>query len=779
MITYSGVYRLIPLSVKETDYIKIEIKFRINLMKKQILLFALFASFTLCYSRNLEITPILLNFKGVVVSNNITVAFADFGSALISRDNEMTWEQKRIFIGGEIVNVFIESNDMIAFNDRGEVAVSSDSGNSWTIQKKLEDSVLSVVKYSEGYFLRMRNKLITLSNQFEKMNEFEIESKVLTQIGKYYKPNYTKSILNVGNKLIAEFDSSIFIRFDLNMKPIDTLKLQEQIKLGDYLCGYRMFYDSNFIYIKYSYKNLKGVMYSSIFRTNDFKNVEKLADSLTPENYYSIFKGKIYSLSVGNNKKLTDTTKLSSNQINLYFKESTVFNNKQYILGDRKILEILDLKDSSLKVISDYSDISLEIPPDLINNKSYLFYSSTSRIYKSENNGTTILPTIDKSYPSYQQHFDIFNIRNHYYDNELNKLYLFGDPYVTNQGVIWVSNDEGKTFDSTFMERVYYSASPFYRNASLVKNNIQKRGDDFIFSDGYTLSPQKVVYSSIKTIKENGKFVRMVQDSNLTFNYIYSKDTNSYLVQSCNALDSTSQVIYSSNGGNSWNVIHKYPINETIGDVFDIEVKGRKYLALTHYDYTNYPILKGIYLDVVDKETQEFFRLASWGSKDDPQYGMYGVAVTSDGENAYFSFQDTLFVTNNLFNRKNWSYYLLPESGRIVKPLKKFGNKFYCIYTDRDNPYGNGMHWIEPLDSLISGVDEANARANEFIISPNPVTDFLSINSNIKIGKIEIFSTLGLKVLESEYKEKIDVSGLAPGVYFVRIGGKVCKFIKI
>lgn len=714
-------------------------------------------TYTFVFARDLSITPIILNFKGIVVNNNITVAFADFGSALISRNNEITWEQKRIFTGGDIVNVFIDGNNVIAFNNRGEIAGSIDSGNNWTYQKKLDDSVLSVIKYSEGYFVRMRNKLVTLSDKFEKLNEKLIESKVLSQLGFYYKPNYNKSLLVVGNEFIAEVDSSVFIRFGFDLKPIDTLKLQKQIKLGDYLSGYRMFYDSNFIYFKYSYKDLKGAMYSAVFRTNDFKNVEKYIDSLTAENSYSIYKGKLFSLSNSINKKLTDTTKLTNDQINIYFKESEVADDKQYILGDRKILEILNLKDSSLKVISDYSDLSLSVVPDKISNQSFLFYSSTSRLYKSDNNGTTILPTIDKSSPKYQQRFNLYNIRNRYFDNTLNKLYLFGDPYVTNQGVIWKSDDEGKTFDSTFMERIYYPlTSPYYRNASLVKNNIQKRGDEFIFSDGFILSPQKVVYSSINTVNENGKLVKTVLDSNLTFNYIFSKDTNSYLAHSCNVIDSTSQIIYTNNSGKSWEIIHKYPLNETVGDVCEIEVNGKKYIALTHIDYTNYPIINGLYLDVIDKESLKFSRIAMWGSKVDAEYGMYGIAVTSDGEKAYISFQDTLFVTNDLFKKNNWSYYLLPENGRMIRPLKKFDNKFYCLYTDKDNPYGSSMYWIEPLDTLISGVNEVNVDVTGYLFAypafPTPTTNIVksliywdSLNEFSSM-KINVYNIFGVKI---------------------------------
>jgi hypothetical protein len=67
----------------------------------------------------------------------------------------------------------------------------------------------------------------------------------------------------------------------------------------------------------------------------------------------------------------------------------------------------------------------------------------------------------------------------------------------------------------------------------------------------------------------------------------------------------------------------------------------------------------------------------------------------------------------------------------------------------------------------------------DFIITPNPASDFLYTQNNFANNKIEIYSILGIKVLESEWKEKIDVSALAPGVYFVKVGYKLSKFIKI
>jgi hypothetical protein len=76
----------------------------------------------------------------------------------------------------------------------------------------------------------------------------------------------------------------------------------------------------------------------------------------------------------------------------------------------------------------------------------------------------------------------------------------------------------------------------------------------------------------------------------------------------------------------------------------------------------------------------------------------------------------------------------------------------------------------------------------------NPVIDELTLqlSSNWEITesvKVEIFSTLGLKLMspaggsvssaDGGGRLKIDVSSLPSGVYFVRIGDRVEKFVKL
>ena len=80
-----------------------------------------------------------------------------------------------------------------------------------------------------------------------------------------------------------------------------------------------------------------------------------------------------------------------------------------------------------------------------------------------------------------------------------------------------------------------------------------------------------------------------------------------------------------------------------------------------------------------------------------------------------------------------------------------------------------------------SGVIEFSTKNELYVfnISPNPVHDFLYI-SGINNQKIEIFSVEGIKVYESiNTISKIDVSGFLPGVYFLKVGDKVNKFVKM
>ena len=73
--------------------------------------------------------------------------------------------------------------------------------------------------------------------------------------------------------------------------------------------------------------------------------------------------------------------------------------------------------------------------------------------------------------------------------------------------------------------------------------------------------------------------------------------------------------------------------------------------------------------------------------------------------------------------------------------------------------------------------------ANQLQIYPNPAENEVFINSDLPIEKVEIYSITGaLLVSEDNFKEKISVSALSQGIYFLKVytteGLTVRKIVK-
>ena len=149
-------------------------------------------------------------------------------------------------------------------------------------------------------------------------------------------------------------------------------------------------------------------------------------------------------------------------------------------------------------------------------------------------------------------------------------------------------------------------------------------------------------------------------------------------------------------------------------------------------------------------------------------------------KNRFLELQDTvgaIYFCGNFVKSSDSVTYLQP---RI---RMSFGN-----YQDVDYIV---KHFAATIDSVVdiaflsmpyqltSAVDEAET--NSTVLYPNPVKEYIfltKINTVNYRGNIEIFSLDGKKVLESEYREKIDVSFLQSGVYILKTNNSSIKFIK-
>ncbi|TAL67485.1 MAG: T9SS type A sorting domain-containing protein [Bacteroidetes bacterium] len=65
----------------------------------------------------------------------------------------------------------------------------------------------------------------------------------------------------------------------------------------------------------------------------------------------------------------------------------------------------------------------------------------------------------------------------------------------------------------------------------------------------------------------------------------------------------------------------------------------------------------------------------------------------------------------------------------------------------------------------------------EFELYPNPATDYLNVITKSEKLKFEIYSAIGIKILETNNK-RIDVSNLAEGIYYLKTGDYIIKFLK-
>ncbi len=126
--------------------------------------------------------------------------------------------------------------------------------------------------------------------------------------------------------------------------------------------------------------------------------------------------------------------------------------------------------------------------------------------------------------------------------------------------------------------------------------------------------------------------------------------------------------------------------------------------------------------------------------------------------------------------------------------------KFFDTYPNNDNPNYDGVWSVYPYfasgNVIISDIDrgffvvrDATLGLNDnsafnFSLFPNPATSTVTISSKQDpVSKIEIFNILGQKILDKTYTENltqnVDVSGLASGMYVMKINSETTKRLMI
>ncbi|WP_250434101.1 T9SS type A sorting domain-containing protein [Hanstruepera flava] len=164
-------------------------------------------------------------------------------------------------------------------------------------------------------------------------------------------------------------------------------------------------------------------------------------------------------------------------------------------------------------------------------------------------------------------------------------------------------------------------------------------------------------------------------------------------------------------------------------------------------------------------------------------------------------------VENVLDDKLDWNTLQIETISHMNRVEIKDGNELSFIFSginlpdstsDEPNSHGFIAYKIKPKSDVIEGdivhntadiyfdFNEAivtNTATTEFVgalsieeftssrftVYPNPTTDEINIQSKLPVIKIEIYNNLGQQILGQEYVEKVDLSQVRKGIYFMTI----------
>ena len=149
-----------------------------------------------------------------------------------------------------------------------------------------------------------------------------------------------------------------------------------------------------------------------------------------------------------------------------------------------------------------------------------------------------------------------------------------------------------------------------------------------------------------------------------------------------------------------------------------------------------------------------------------------------------------------IFYLDNFEPHVIEYKNDVVDNIPKelLKNSATNVY---DFDYSGGTLYLATTVGIIYGkLDTTSTHVNiqnssKFDISPNPVNDFITIqfsNKELQLfaegDKVQIFDVLGIEIMSvgtglDLSTQLIDVSHLPAGVYFIRFGNKMEKFVKM
>jgi len=116
-----------------------------------------------------------------------------------------------------------------------------------------------------------------------------------------------------------------------------------------------------------------------------------------------------------------------------------------------------------------------------------------------------------------------------------------------------------------------------------------------------------------------------------------------------------------------------------------------------------------------------------------------------------------------------------PSGDSDVSSIVLFNNE---LYFGADDGSGIGTELYAYHDPFL-GTEAVDVASKNMVLTPNPSHDYFELQSDNNIQQVQVFSLKGQLVKSFDKEQRYDVSGLANGVYVVKISGESTVFRKL
>ena len=803
-------------------------------MKKLIFIFILMVSFQVSKSiESFNLKPIKIDFEGVVAKDDIIIAYGNYGSYMISYDNDKTWETKKAFEKGTIFKMFFEENRIVAFTKNGQIATSNDNANNWITMPRIdittfEDDLYDItnaVKIKSGYLIRKKKYIYFIDN------DLKLVKKIDYPFGKNINPGYYRNyILNSlvvnENKVYIPYGNSNIAILNENTLEVDKeINLKEILKLECEDCKYlnSLFIADNFIFTQFNSKFykidttftkfdtlinynktllFKGQINNDFIFGDNFYYEKYNTKQNTSDKYVYIIPEKYtkYGIDYTQGKSVNFSFIAHNNK----FIEVGYDNNIKIAYLDDKNENVIDYKIVSSKSASNISD--LEIVEFPINSHKFIAYTKVNYdlslgITNCNFNENLFQPIINvKEYyldlPFAENKWILSygafnNIPLYHFDKKENSI-IMGFNRLKFGNYLYYSTNGGQTFDSLADLENYVSFTDITKSKLIKQNN------------------ENIIIWSYKST--NGEFLTNYTVFDVNFNFktrtIFKnqdhylaeiKDTNNFDVFSVDMQLYKFSYKGTTNKGQSWETYKDYPLTKNLIDIKELELNNKKIWAFTYYDF----VTSQCNLDVIDVEERKVYNVFSSQLTQDQIDSINYIGFDAAKEKFYFTFFNTLMVSSNIFEDNiKWETFNYPNNGKVNKKFQIFDKTIFARYEDDKNE--DNVYWINGIEMVgdpTSVEDNSQIEEVSYLYTtppyPNPsvseVTAKFYWDSRIDIDNsdIAVFDITGNKVSGKENLtlEKLNewsgnikwnCVGVPSGTYLIKIQhGNNTKSVKV